>query len=216
MASDATTARLERMWPPQPPEAARVQRIIDGEVPVLHLERSVPTGTWPLVVDGLVERGFELEFDELPRLGERVRYIDLHCVWGWSSPGGRWRGIHIGDMAALARPEDAVTHVLVSARSSPYASCFTLAEAFDGVLAWELDGSPLPPERGGPLRFVPPSSKWAYKAVKWVERITFLDAFRPGSWEERVGDPVGTVPWDVLQRFQIQVERWGSRCSTRT
>ena len=96
--------------------------------------------------------------------------------------------------------------------SSPYASCVTIEEAKDGLFAWRLQGQDIAPDRGWPLRFVTPGYKWAYKSVKWVERITFLESFQPGMWEERVGDPKGDIPWDVLQRYNEQREVWrGSR-----
>lgn len=144
--------------------------------------------------------------DDVHALGGITRYIDLHCVWGWSRPGSRWDGVHLNALVAQARPLSEARYVLVSARSSPYASCVTLEEARDGVFAWRVDERDLKPDRGWPLRFVTPAYKWAYKSVKWVERLTFLEDFRPGMWEERVGDPKGNVPWDVLERFQGQAE----------
>ena len=42
-------------------------------------------------------------------------------------------------------------------------------------------------------------------------RITFLEDFSPGFWEERVGDPKGNIPWDVLERFGKQAEAWRRR-----
>ncbi|MGH2759627.1 MAG: molybdopterin-dependent oxidoreductase [Actinomycetota bacterium] len=190
------------------PLAERVQRIVDGEVPILHLEPAIPTGTWSVHVDGLVETPLCLEMDDVRGLDGITRWVDLHCVWGWSRPDNRWEGIHLNALTSRAVPLPEAAYVLVTARESPYASCVTIEEARDGILAWRLDGKDLTPERGWPLRFVTPAYKWAYKSVKWVERITFLDEFRPGFWEERVGDPKGGVPWDVLERFQGQAEAW--------
>lgn len=185
-----------------PALADRVQRIVSGEIPILHLEPDVPSGDWPMVVDGLVaEPRVVADVRSLARI---ERWIDLHCVWGWSRPDHHWEGVHLN---ALGRPLPEATHVLVSARESPYAACFTIEEARDGIFAWRVDGRDLSPERGWPLRFVAPSYKWAYKHVKWVERVTFVDRFTPGMWEARVGNPKGDVPWDVLQRFQGAVQR---------
>ena len=188
--------------------AERVQRIVDAEVPVLHLEPEVPTGVWPVVVDGLVDSPASIPISEIHRRVPVVRYADLHCVWGWSRPACRWEGIGLEDLCGHVTPSSDARFVLVTARTSRYASCFTLQEARAGLFAWRLDGAELRADRGWPIRFVPPSTKWAYKSVKWVERITFLDSFEPGPWEQRVGDPDGSVPWDVLQRFDVQTERW--------
>lgn len=190
----------------QRPLADRVQRIITGEVPILHLEPEVPAGTWPVLVDGLVERPARFAMEEIHEMGGITRSIDLHCVWGWSRPDCRWEGVHLNALTVDARPLPEAKYVLISARESPYASCLTIEEARDGLLAWRVEGRDLARDRGWPLRLVTPAYKWAYKSVKWVERITFLDEFRPGFWEERVGDPKGNVPWDVLERFQGQAE----------
>jgi len=189
-------------------QVERVQRIVEGDLPVLHVEPEVPRAPWTLHVDGLVDRPVELGLDELPRLGTVRKTIDLHCVWGWSRPGLRWEGIPVVLLERLVEPRPAATYVVFTARSSPYASCFTLDEARDGLLAWALGDEPLATEHGGPLRLVPPSHKWAYKAVKWVESITFCSSFSPGFWEESVGDPRGDIPWDVLHRLGRASDRW--------
>ncbi len=193
------------------PLADRVQRIVDQDLPILHLEPEMPVGSWSVQIGGLVERPAELSMEEIHALGPITRAIDLHCVWGWSRPDCRWEGVHLNALTRDVGPLPEAEYVLVTARSSPYASCLTLAEVRDGIFAWRVDGHDLKPERGWPLRFVSPAYKWAYKSVKWVERIDFLDEFRAGFWEERVGDPKGNVPWDVLERFQGQAEAWRRR-----
>jgi DMSO/TMAO reductase YedYZ molybdopterin-dependent catalytic subunit len=197
------------------PLAERVQRIVADDVPILHLEPEMPTGTWNVIVDGLVEQPLEIAMDELHASGTIRRAIDLHCVWGWSRPDNKWEGIPLRALTSKARPTADASYVLMSSRSGVYASCFTLTEAMDGLLAWRVDGRDLKPERGWPLRFIPPAYKWAYKSVKWIERITFLDSFQPGAWESRVGDPKGNVPWDVLERFGAQAAEWRGRKGRR-
>lgn len=192
----------------QRPLADRVQRIIDGELPILHLEPRMPSGTWNVIVDGLVDNVVEVPLTDVHAMGRITRRIDLHCVWGWSRPDQEWEGVHLNALTRDAGPSADARYVLVTSRESPYASCLTIEEAKDGLFAWRVGKRDLKVERGWPLRYVSPGYKWAYKSVKWVERITFLDAFRPGFWEERVGDPKGDVGWDVLQRFQGQADAW--------
>ena len=196
---DTTTTR---------PLVDRIQRIVDGDVPILHLEPKMPTGEWNVIVDGAVAEPVELAMDDVHALGQIKRYIDLHCVWGWSRPDCCWEGVHLNALIADVRPAPQARYLLVTARESPYASCVTLEEARDGIFAWRLAGRDIAVDRGWPLRFVTPGYKWAYKSVKWVERLTFLESFEPGMWEERVGDPKGNIAWDVLQRFNEQREVW--------
>ena len=50
------------------------------------------------------------------------------------------------------------------------------------MLADSLNGEPLPPKHGGPLRLVVPK-QLGYKSVKWVERIELSDTVATGYWE---------------------------------
>ena len=52
------------------------------------------------------------------------------------------------------------------------------------LLADTLDGAPLPPRHGGPLRLVVPK-QLGYENVKWVVRMEVTDAPVPGYWEQR-------------------------------
>ena len=55
----------------------------------------------------------------------------------------------------------------------PYVDTLTLDQAHlpDVMLAYEMDGKPLPRQHGAPVRVVIPDM-YGYKGVKWVERIT--------------------------------------------
>ena len=52
------------------------------------------------------------------------------------------------------------------------------------LLADSLDGVPLPPDHGGPLRLVVPT-QLGYKSVKFVSRIEVVDHQEKGYWEQR-------------------------------
>ena len=63
----------------------------------------------------------------------------------------------------------------------------------DTMLAHRLNGKDLLPENGFPLRLVIPRM-YAYKGVKWVERIVFTEKQEEGYWEKS-GYPVdGSIP----------------------
>lgn len=185
----------------------RVQRLVPSLKPV-HLEAEVPARErWTVEVDGLVEEPLSLSIEAVASLPVAERAIDFHCVWGWSLPACRWRGVPGEALLECCRPLPEATCALVSAAGGPYASCVRVGELADGVLALELDGRPLTPEHGGPVRFVPPARLWAYKGVKWVERLTFLAELDPGFWESKVGDAEGRVPESILELFERRDER---------
>ncbi len=62
----------------------------------------------------------------------------------------------------------------------------------DVLLAYELQGQPLPLEHGGPLRLLVPQ-RYAWKSAKFLRRLEFRVEDAPGYWEQRGyhdrGDP---------------------------
>lgn len=170
----------------------RVQRIPEAW-PVLHLENAVPR--WDgLVVDGRVRHPHRLDAAALRALGAHERAIPVHCVWGWSRPA-TWTGVPMAAVLDAAGPLGG--WVIVRAASGTYSSCLPVADAAAGFLAWARDGEDLADDAGGPVRFVPPPTYWAYKGVKWAARVTVGDRFVPGFWEIKVADPLGRIPDDV-------------------
>ena len=56
-----------------------------------------------------------------------------------------------------------------------------------------MDGEPLRPEHGGPVRLVVPQ-RYGWKSAKWVKGIEFLAEDTPGFWE-RNGYHMRGDPW---------------------
>ena len=62
-----------------------------------------------------------------------------------------------------------------------------------GIIRGSLNGKNLSPDHGFPLRLIIPRM-YAYKGVKWVERIVFTEKQEVGYWEKG-GYPVdGSIP----------------------
>jgi DMSO/TMAO reductase YedYZ molybdopterin-dependent catalytic subunit len=97
---------------------------------------------------------------------------------------GRWRGARLSDVLDRVRPRASTVEVLFTGldrgvegeeeqsfqRSVP----LELAQDPDVLLAYELNGAPLPPQHGHPLRLVVPGW-YGMTNVKWLSRITLLD-----------------------------------------
>lgn len=164
--------------------------------PIPQVDRSA----WRLRVDGLVGERLSLSLDELrERFAEREVVATLQCAgnrrkdlldvrdipgeapWGPGATGtATWRGIALADVLRAARPHDAAEHVAfaghdVSREPQPpeaYGASIPRrkAERPEVLLAWEMNGKPLPAVHGGPVRVVVPGFIGA-RSVKWLERI---------------------------------------------
>ena len=66
----------------------------------------------------------------------------------------------------------------------PYARALPLAKALhkDTMLAYEMNGEPIPPEHGGPVRAIVPGW-YATDSVKWVERVAVVQAEFDGPFQ---------------------------------
>src|SRR5207302_5555338 len=97
---------------------------------------------------------------------------------------GEWGGLDLGPLLEEAGVRDGAVEVLFTALDrgidggveQAYERSLSLEEALtgDSLLAYELNGEPLPPQHGAPLRLVVPGW-YGMTSVKWLERITVLD-----------------------------------------
>jgi DMSO/TMAO reductase YedYZ molybdopterin-dependent catalytic subunit len=167
-----------------------------SKFPVLHVG-PVPKfnpETWDFRVEGLVEHPLRLTYAEFLKLPKVVRISDFHCVTGWSRLDNRWEGVAFKTIFDLAKPLKNAGYVTVIAEGE-YTTSLPLEEMLDDdvLLAYVMNGEPLAPEHGGPLRLVVPK-KYAYKSAKWVRRLRFTEKQELGFWEKR-GYSNTADPW---------------------
>jgi DMSO/TMAO reductase YedYZ molybdopterin-dependent catalytic subunit len=129
--------------------------------------------TWRLRVTGLVRRPVTLDYAAVRGLPARAAPADLRCSQGWAMPGLTWEGAAVDALLALAEPDPRATAVVV--HSPGYAERVPLAalRATGALLAYRLNGQPLPREHGAPLRLVVPDLTARY-SVKWVEALELV------------------------------------------
>jgi DMSO/TMAO reductase YedYZ molybdopterin-dependent catalytic subunit len=141
--------------------------------------------TWKLTVGGRVERPLTLSYDELRALPRAEQVSDFHCVTGWSVHNVRWAGVRLRDVFARAKPTFDAHGVEFVSAEVPYVDYLTTREALlhDVLLAYEMDGKPLPREHGAPVRLVIPEM-YGYKNVKWVSAVNLVPAAADGYWEQ--------------------------------
>jgi DMSO/TMAO reductase YedYZ molybdopterin-dependent catalytic subunit len=169
--------------------------------PVLHYG-SVPAfnpAGWDFRVFGAVENVARLSWDEFNRLPKTQVTSDFHCVTRWSRFDNNWEGVGFRDALKLVKLKPKTSHVLIHAEQG-FTANVPLADLDrpNVLFATHHDGKPLEPDHGYPLRLVVPHL-YAWKSVKWVRGIEFLDHDVPGFWEQNGYHMYGD-PWKE-QRF---------------
>ena len=151
---------------------------ISGHMP------SFDPATWRLRVGGLVDEPVSLTYDELRALPRVEQVSTFHCVTGWTVKNVAWGGVRLNDVLRHASPKREAHALQFVSMEVPYVDYLTLHQAslHDVMLAYEMDGRPLPREHGAPLRLIIPEM-YGYKNVKWLQGIDVVPQAVSGYWE---------------------------------
>ncbi|RKI35769.1 molybdopterin-binding protein [Corallococcus sp. AB004] len=172
-----------RLAPEEPVE----QLTPPGEFPQYFLSETVPlapTG-WTLEVGGLVARPRAFTLEELQRLPRTDYRIRHHCVEGWSAVAS-WHGVSLRDLAQAVGADTRAGFVEFRSFDQGYYSSWDAPSALhpQTVLAYGMNGAPLIPGHGAPLRLYS-GVKLGYKMVKYLTTVRFLPEATGGTWEDR-------------------------------
>jgi DMSO/TMAO reductase YedYZ molybdopterin-dependent catalytic subunit len=151
---------------------------ISGHMPVFD------RATWRLKIGGLVEQPLSLSYDELRALPRVDQVSTFHCVTGWTVDKVHWGGVRLTDVLDRARPRASGHALRFVSMEVPYVDYLTRPQAslHDVMLAYEMDGKPLPQEHGAPVRLIIPEM-YGYKNVKWLQGIDVVQRAGSGYWE---------------------------------
>ena len=150
-----------------------------------------------LQVSGLVAQPATLTLTQVQALPARSQITRHDCVEGWSAIA-QWRGAKLSALLAQVQPLPAARYVVfycadpMSGTDHRYYESIDMEDALhpQTILAYELNGEPLPIENGAPLR-LRVERQLGYKQAKYIMRIELVDSFaaiaggKGGYWEDR-------------------------------
>jgi len=185
----------------------------------------VDPSEWRLVVGGHVRAPLTLTLDDLKRRPAVTRAVTLECAgngranlsprplsqpWLFEAVGtAEWTGTPLRTLLEAAGPLDGAVDVVFTGLDrgvqggieQQYERSLTMADATreEVFLAYAINGQPLPPQHGFPLRLVVPGW-YGMTHVKWLRSITVVPRPFRGyqqepayhvtrSWDE-LGEPV--------------------------
>jgi len=149
---------------------------------------------WALTVDGEVSAPRELTLADLKKLPRAEATCVLQCAgngrglyrppvagvqWKAGAVGNaRWTGVRVKDVLERVGVKSTAKHLHTFGSDKPpekvppFQRSLEIEKALaDGILAWEMNGQPLPALHGAPLRLIVPG--WAGDHwMKWLVRLS--------------------------------------------
>jgi len=218
---------------------------------------SLPDHPGTLTIGGAVERPLTLTLDELRAMPATTLTVTLECAgngriglmplptgepWAGNAVGtARWTGVplHLILERAAPRPDGVEVYFEGADHGAykggpdiPFGRALALERARDpateALVAWAMNGVPLPPDHGAPLRLLVPGW-YGMASVKWLYRIEvlatpYVGQFQTTSyqfeWPDRAREAVTTIfpkalvtdpaPGDILPRgpYTLRGKAW--------
>jgi DMSO/TMAO reductase YedYZ molybdopterin-dependent catalytic subunit len=168
----------------------------------------VEAASWRLEVGGSVERAQSLSLDDLRALPPQELVATMECAgngralleprpisqpWLDGAVGtARWRGAALEDVLERAGVQERAVELVFAGLDrgvegdveQRYERSLSLPDAAGAVLAYEMNGAPLPPQHGFPVRLVVPGW-YGMTNVKWLAAITAVDEPFTGYQQDR-------------------------------
>ena len=155
---------------------------------------------WELEIDGLVEQPTTFTLAQLKAMPSRTQITRHDCVEGWSAIG-KWTGVPLASVLALAKPKAEARYVVfhcadafpagMGGEKESYYESIDMDDAYhpQTILAYGLNGQTLPVTNGAPLR-LRVERQLGYKHAKYVMRLELVENFndigdgKGGYWED--------------------------------
>jgi DMSO/TMAO reductase YedYZ molybdopterin-dependent catalytic subunit len=173
------------------------------------MKRPIKLSSWKLNIEGLVKQNLTLAFEDIRRMPKVEVANTLECSgnsrslleekasgnpWTIGGVGNAiWGGIWFKDLLAKTELGKGARHVSFEGLDKPLGSAgikfvrsIPLEKAIDStLLAYEMNGQPLPLKHGYPLRAL--ALGWTgANCVKWLNKIKVLDQPHEGFFMDKV------------------------------
>jgi methionine sulfoxide reductase catalytic subunit len=112
---------------------------------------------WRLKVHGLVEKPLELSLEDLRTMKKEMQITEHSCIHGWTAIG-EWGGVPVSHILSLCKPVPQARYLVFYSYQYIKGVQFyevinmELAKHHQTILAYEMNGEPLPVPHGAPLR----------------------------------------------------------------
>jgi DMSO/TMAO reductase YedYZ molybdopterin-dependent catalytic subunit len=151
---------------------------------------NVAASEWSLAVDGLVAKPKSYSLPDLKGLPKAQQYSTFICVSNLINGGlisnAEWGGVRLSDLFADAGGISSGATYVVFHSVDGFTVGIPIAKALEpeSMIAYEMNGVPLPQRHGYPLRAVIPGL-YGMMSAKWVRQVELSDSVYLGYWQSR-------------------------------
>jgi len=153
---------------------------------------------WALEVNGHVDRPQTYDFGRIEAMSPTEQETTLMCIsnpiaWGLVS-NAVWTGVPMRALLEESGTRDGAVEVVLHGADG-YTDTVSFEKAMEPttLIAYRMNGEPLPQRHGFPARVIVPGL-YGEKNVKWVTRIEVVDREAKGFYESQGWGPDFTVP----------------------
>lgn len=158
---------------------------------------SINAETWKLSVNGLVDKPFEITYEQLKAMPSVEQFSTLGCVsnkvGGDLISNAIWKGVPLKNFLeqAQVRPE---AKYIVFRCFDGYDVGIPLEKGLeDGtILAYEMNRATLNPAHGFPVRAIVPNI-YGMMNAKWIIEIELVDYVYEGFWQRKGWSNIATI-----------------------
>ena len=169
----------------------------------------VPPGldgaTWTLAIDGEVNSPVSMSLDEIRKLPSTTITMTLECAgngraffdppvagiqWAKGAVGtARWTGVRLAEVLKRAGAKSTARFVYMNGADRPLGTMPDFVRQLpiekaahpDTILAYDMNGQPITPLHGFPLRAIVPGWEGAY-SIKWLTSLRLADRESDSFW----------------------------------
>lgn len=175
---------------------------------------SLDTGSWRLSVEGMVDHPYTIGWDELLAMDAIERPVTLECV---SNEVGQeligsalWLGVRTSELLKRAGVQSGADMVLSSSidNFSVSTPIGALTDDRDALVVYGMNGEPLSPKHGFPVRLLTPGLYGFVGATKWLVKMEVTTFAKKQAYWTKLG-------WSdhgpIKPSSRIEVPRPGSK-----
>lgn len=162
------------------------------------VDARVDPALWRLEIVGAVDRPATYDFGALKALSPVRQETTLMCIsnplGGGLMSNAMWTGVPVAELLGQAGAHPDARELLCRSVDG-YSDSIPIEKALDGtvLVAYEMNGVPLPDRHGFPVRLLVPGM-YGEKSIKWLTRIEVVTGDARGFYEQQGWGPDFVIP----------------------